>query len=348
MRRLTWGVAILYELDRITVLSTRMDSVTARMGFVTVGHPLGIIASVAVVSALAGCMSDAGDLAVASASLGAACAAPALGGGAACDLGNGRLGFQVTLPKGQQYVEVFARQNGIQNVAVAIQGSAVDHGDGTATYAFVRDGYRPGDLVEYRFYSYLPRSPGVFTPGPIEWRWYLAADAGTTNVRIAKDATVVYTSLGTGPAADRNFGSETGVTIGEYHITSEGLFGYELPALREGGAITHAEWVIPTAHAPGGPVAHLRLNRIAAPWWEGEVTWNTRPPYAFLGEIGVTSDAETRIDVTDEVAAAVAGDGALGFALQPSTALPPTIDNIFLDSRETSGGKPPYLAIEWQ
>src|SRR5262245_50617861 len=169
-----------------------MDSVTARTGIVTVNHLLGIAASMVVASALGACMSDADDPAVASASLGATCAAPALGRGAACDLGDGRIRFQVTLPCGQQYVEVFARQNGIQNLAIAIQGSAVDHGDGTATYSFVRSGYAPGDFVEYRFYSYLPRSPGVFTPGPIEWRWYLAADAGTTRVRTAKDASVVF------------------------------------------------------------------------------------------------------------------------------------------------------------
>src|SRR5215216_1670152 len=88
-----------------------------------------------------------------------------------CDTGDGRRTFQVTLASGQQYVEVFVRQNGVQNVATAIQGSGVDHGDGTATYSLTRDGYAASDVIEYRFYSYQPGAAGVFTPGPLEGVW---------------------------------------------------------------------------------------------------------------------------------------------------------------------------------
>ena len=38
--------------------------------------------------------------------------------------------FAVVLPSGQAYVEVFARQNGIQNVAQNIVNSEQDNGDG--------------------------------------------------------------------------------------------------------------------------------------------------------------------------------------------------------------------------
>ncbi len=78
-----------------------------------------------------------------------------------CD---GSLTYEVTLPSGQAYVEIFARQNGIQNIATNISNSEVDHGDGTSTYSYTAGGYTKGDTVEYRFYSYLPASPGVFTP----------------------------------------------------------------------------------------------------------------------------------------------------------------------------------------
>lgn len=100
------------------------------------------------------------------------CAIPANNSGNVCNLGGGQLKLQVTLPSGQQYVEVFARQNGVQNVAVAIQSSAQNNGNGTTTYSLTRAGYAASDKVEYRFYSYKSASPGVFTPGPAEQVWY--------------------------------------------------------------------------------------------------------------------------------------------------------------------------------
>src|SRR5262249_23672756 len=79
----------------------------------------------------------------------------------AIDLGQGTVEFDVVLPSGQAYVEVFVRQNGIQNIASNIVHDVVDHGDGTSTYRHVAHGYCAGDLIEYRFYSYLPNSPGL-------------------------------------------------------------------------------------------------------------------------------------------------------------------------------------------
>src|SRR5258706_1399459 len=90
---------------------------------------------------------------------------------AATILEAGHVRYSVVLPKGQAYVELFVRQNGIQNVASAIASYGVDNGDGTATYSLSVGGYRAGDAIEYRFYSYLPHSPGVFSPGPIENAW---------------------------------------------------------------------------------------------------------------------------------------------------------------------------------
>jgi hypothetical protein len=87
------------------------------------------------------------------------------------DLGNGSVKFSVTLPANQQYVELFVRQNGIQNVAQAITNSAVANTDGTYTYSLVKSGYSVNDKIEYRFYSYLPAGGAVFTPGPVEQSW---------------------------------------------------------------------------------------------------------------------------------------------------------------------------------
>lgn len=87
------------------------------------------------------------------------------------DLGNGQVSFEIKLPTNQQFVQVFARQNGQQNIAEAITASAQTNGDGTSTYTYVRGGYQKGDKIEYRFYSYLPSQSGVFTPGTTESSW---------------------------------------------------------------------------------------------------------------------------------------------------------------------------------
>ena len=87
------------------------------------------------------------------------------------DLGNGQVAFEIKLPANQQFVQVFARQNGQQNLAESITASAQNNGDGTATYTYVRGGYQQGDLIQYRFYSYLPGQTGVFTPGATESNW---------------------------------------------------------------------------------------------------------------------------------------------------------------------------------
>src|SRR5207302_2714310 len=102
----------------------------------------------------------------------------------------------------QAYVEVFARQNGIQNVAQNIVNSEQDNGDGTSTYSYVRQGYSACDAVDYRFYSYLPSSPGVFTPGPIESSW-LSLNYGTPD------------KCGTRFVVDRSDDSTNGVCVGD-------------------------------------------------------------------------------------------------------------------------------------
>src|SRR6266508_2890828 len=68
-----------------------------------------------------------------------------------------------------------------------------------------------------------------------------------THVPVAADVAVIYASLGSGPAADHNFGGQDTVDIGEYQLTSEGLFAYALTAagVPPGATVSKAELVIP-------------------------------------------------------------------------------------------------------
>lgn len=89
----------------------------------------------------------------------------------ATNIGNGTIEFEVTFSTPQQYVEIFACHNGIQNVAQNIVNNVVYNNDGTATYKLTRSGYSQGDIVEYRFFSYSENIQRVFTPGPVENSW---------------------------------------------------------------------------------------------------------------------------------------------------------------------------------
>jgi hypothetical protein len=89
----------------------------------------------------------------------------------ATELAGGKVKYAVKLPSGQKYVELFVRKNGVQNVAQNITSTALSNGDGTSTYSLTVSSYVANDRIEYRFYSYLPSSPGVFTPGPQEQIW---------------------------------------------------------------------------------------------------------------------------------------------------------------------------------
>ena len=95
-------------------------------------------------------------------------------------IGNNTIEFEIQSPTSQQHVEVFVRQNGIQNVAQNIVDNVVYNNDGTVTYKLTSSGYNIGDVVEYRFYSYALNSPTEFTPGPVENSWK-SVTLGTSN-----------------------------------------------------------------------------------------------------------------------------------------------------------------------
>ncbi len=302
---------------------------------------LKILTGASLAFVLIGCQTESDNELVATSELALkVCAAPANGTGNVCSPAPGQLQFQVSLPSDQAYVEVFVRQNGIQNVAQAIETTGVSHGDGWSTYSLTRAGYAPGDKIEYRFYSHLPRACGVFTPGTAESTWY----GYLGGVPVSKDAAVIYASLGVGPAAGRNFGAEPSVDIGNYHLTSEGLFGYSWAGLVPAGAtITRADLVLPSPYTPGGPTVTLRLNQVTAAWSESTVTWNNKPAYTYLRDVQVTQSVENRLDVTDVVVASQAA-GEASLALQPASN---NINNVFIAAKESTGAAPTSLSIHW-
>jgi hypothetical protein len=277
------------------------------------------------------------------------CPVPAKNTGSACDLGNGSFKFQVTLASGQQYVEVFARQNGIQNVATAITQNGTTNADGTKTYSLTRSGYSSNDSIEYRFYSYLPNSPGVFTPGPTQSTWYKYTKGGFTTVPAIKDAAVVLNNYSNPNLGNTKFGTAQSVDIGEYHLTSEGLFGFALVGIVQGVAVKKAELIVTNPYMPGGPTTYYALNRVTSPWLETEVTWNTKPSYSFIREISLTANTVNVVDVTAQVQQAVAaGNEEISFALAPSKAPTGTgTDNVFIDAREKPLGNVTKLHIVW-
>jgi hypothetical protein len=279
------------------------------------------------------------------------CADPASGSGTICDLGDGSVRFSVTLPSGQQYVEVFSRQNGLQNVATNIVKNASVHADGTTTYSLQRAGYQIGDNVEYRFYSYLPRSPGRFTPGPREmiWQSYTLCEEEeqpepvAVDLAVTKDASLILSSYAYGFVPDRNFGANSSVDVGSYHHDSRALFGYGLGDLDASQTVTKAELVIPALSMTGSGTGTFKLLGVtdSAAWSESTVTWNTTPAATLFAEFSVDVGVENRLDVTHLVAEAVAsGDSEVSFLL---TALQ---NNIFIDSKERVDGRPTYLHVE--
>jgi hypothetical protein len=275
------------------------------------------------------------------------CPEPALNHTSVCDLGDGGLRFLVTLPTHQQYVEVFARQNGIQNAAVNITQSAHVHFDGSTTYSYARGGYQEGDQVQYRFYSYLPASPGVFTPGPQEQVWvsysYDAAPA-PLELDVTKDASLIYSSYGTGPSANRNFGSAPTVDVAGYHHDSRGLFGYDISQLDDTLLVNKVELVIPKMWAPGGNPGRFSLAKVndSTSWQENTVTWLTTPASTLFGEFAVDASLENRLDVTALVKQAVAnGEGEISFLLEDIQ------NNLFIDSKEKVDGQATYLSVQY-
>ncbi len=87
------------------------------------------------------------------------------------DLGDGQARFDLYAPSGQHYAEVFARRDGVQDVAGDVTGTETPLGGGMSRYERVHDAYADGAAIEYRAYHFLPSTAGVFAPGPSPGAW---------------------------------------------------------------------------------------------------------------------------------------------------------------------------------
>jgi hypothetical protein len=89
------------------------------------------------------------------------------------ELANGEIKFEVTYTEPKDYVEVFIKQNDVQNIATDITNSVTANVDGTYSYQLIHPGYAAGDLVAARFYGHSNGiqefTPAQFIPGFTTW-----------------------------------------------------------------------------------------------------------------------------------------------------------------------------------
>jgi hypothetical protein len=170
-------------------------------------------------------------------------------------LPDGSVLFSVKFAAAQQFVQVFAKKNGVQTIAQAMPG--VRQSDGTYVYRFAPPAstYKTGDKIAARFYSYAPGQPGVFTPGPQDTVWLpdftygsttctepLACGASTTNPpylqKLANGSLQASVTLPSGQKFVQAFVQQNGVQNASPTITSSAVavgngtyrYSYTIPA----------------------------------------------------------------------------------------------------------------------
>jgi len=254
---------------------------------------------------------------------------------------DGSVNFSVKLPSGQQYVELFARTNGIQNIAQGIVGTGVVNTDGTTTYSYKASGYRTGDVVEYRFYSYLPNTPGVFTPGPVENAWNTLVIQKTVAVPALKDASLYRSSYYLGDLSAKNYGATGSMAVMRYLDSSDAILGFGLNPVGSGLVVTNARLVL-NVHAMKFGAGNITLSQVndSASWNEMTVTAATAPASTLVGGYTLPAEGEASLDVTAAVAQAVkTGQQELSFLLTPNGGV------FAIDTKENASGKGPVLEV---
>ncbi|MFW7382095.1 MAG: hypothetical protein ACOH5I_25035 [Oligoflexus sp.] len=80
--------------------------------------------------------------------------------------------FTISYDEQKATARVFAKTNGIQDVANDME--EIDLGNGSYAYIFSSDNvsYQPGDVIEFRFYAADFQGIQTFLPGPEEDRWF--------------------------------------------------------------------------------------------------------------------------------------------------------------------------------
>jgi len=159
---------------------------------------------------------------------------------------DGSVTYSITFDHLQAYVELFAKKDGLQNIALNIVGSQINNPDGTYTYTYTTapNMYEQGSQIQYRFYSYEPSSPGVFTPGPTENVW------SQTVTYVPCGITAVYVSL---DGNDNNPGTKTAPV-------KSILKGLALAAKYNAKDVYVAEGTYTSSYYDQGPVTSVVLS----------------------------------------------------------------------------------------
>jgi hypothetical protein len=168
---------------------------------------------------------------------------------------------------------------------------------------------------------------------------------GQIDVPVMKDAMVVSMNATEGSVPDKNFGAAATVDVATYHESAQGLFGYSLAGVPAGATVTKAELVIPGHYeATGHGVVSLSGVNQSSSWQEMTVTFNTTPASTAFGTFTIAPNVPNRLDVTTLVARAVgSAQTEVSFLLASDSS-----ENVYIDSKEKSGGQPTSLHVEWQ
>jgi len=108
------------------------------------------------------------------------------------------------------------------------------------------------------------------------------ASALTITIPVSKDAQVTYQSKACPYPTCPNEGSSSSIVIGNYEITSEGLFGFTLASIPASANILSASLHLPTGSSPFGSqeiaLSVFKLTDNTA-WTESTVVWDNKPSF---------------------------------------------------------------------
>lgn len=149
---------------------------------------------------------------------------------------NAAVRFSVRLSERKQQVHLFSRRNGIQDFVVidlqAQAGGEINHGDGTYTYQATRPAgsYASGDLIEARYYSFVPATGQLFLPGPGENTW-VSTRYSTVSSSVASSTSSERSSVSSSIASSSVASSRSSASV-----SSSSQAGYTANAVMPNGA----------------------------------------------------------------------------------------------------------------
>lgn len=164
------------------------------------------------------------------------------------------------------------------------------------------------------------------------------ASALTITIPVSKDAQVTYQSKACPYPTCPNEGSSSSIVIGNYEITSEGLFGFTLASIPASANILSASLHLPTGSSPFGSqeiaLSVFKLTDNTA-WTESTVVWDNKPSFdtPAIGSVSfVMPGPASPLDVTAAVQSEFnKAAKSIGFRVTASL-------NVFLNSKEAVSG----------